>query len=129
VTSESPTLDLGSPTVVAGGIVSGSLRGFVPGETAAVDFAGTPLFSGIVDQFGRASFSATILPGTSPGLAMVTATGATSGRVATRGLTVTAPAALAETGADIVPAGLPGALLLAAGAITIVARRRYARVR
>lgn len=126
VTAESPGIDLGVPELVPGGTLTADLIGFVPGETVAVDLDGTPIFTGTADEFGRASFSVTIAAGTPLGASTVTANGATSQRVATQGLTIVAPAALAETGVDIVPMGLLGALLLAAGTLVTLARRHYA---
>ncbi|MBB5633909.1 hypothetical protein BKA04_002132 [Cryobacterium mesophilum] len=127
VTAESPEIVFASPTVAAGGTLTATVSGFVPGEIVEANLDGTPIFTGAVDEFGHASFSATIAPGSPAGAATVTATGAMSDRVATQGLMITAVAALAETGVDFVPLGLPGALLLAAGAVAMFARRRYAR--
>ena len=128
------TLTVQSSRLTAGGTVTVSGTGFASDERVEFTLLSTPRHLGGVSAGDAGSFTAatlTIPADVAPGDHTLRAVGATSGKIATIAVTVSAagvaadaPTPLAGTGVDVLwPAGL-AALLLAGGAVLVLSRRR-----
>jgi len=148
-----------SGTITAGGSVQFSGTGFTPGETINITVTQTATAQGAAAPGGGSvtmavpgvlplapltlstvanasgAFSVTITLN-SPGTYVLTAVGATSGHTVTATVVVTAPAALANTGAGLASTGVDSSLILwglvgagalAAGTASVVVVRRRAK--
>jgi hypothetical protein len=120
----------------AGGTITFSGSGFLPGETITITLDnGTTFPSVVANAAGAFSTTITLSAGLS-GTHTLTATGTTSGRTSSTTIQVAAASAnagvtpststggLAFTGAAVVGIGALGALLLVGGAAMVLAGRR-----
>lgn len=121
-TPAGPTITLGSATVTAGGLLTGSAAGFEPGEDVVGTLFSTPRVLGTVvaDDDGRVDFSFRVPADIEPGVHRLELVGQTSGRtvaIDVEVLGVTAPGTLPATGTgtgELVVAAM-GLLILGAG--------------
>jgi hypothetical protein len=135
-----PTTSVSNQSPTAGGTITFSGSGFLPGETIAITLDnGTTFPSVVANASGAFSTTITLSAGLS-GTHTLTATGTTSGRTSSTTIQVAAASAnagvvpntgvtpssggLAFTGAAVVGIGALGALLLVGGAAMVLASRR-----
>jgi hypothetical protein len=129
-----PTTSVSDQTPAAGGTITFSGSGFLPGETITITLDnGTTFPSVVANAAGAFSTTITLSAGLS-GTHTLTATGTTSGRTSSTTIQVAAASAnagvapstggLAFTGAAVVGIGALGALLLVGGAAMVLAGRR-----
>jgi len=125
-----PTVSVSDQTPAAGSSVTFCGQGFLPGETVTVMLDNDTEYPSVVaDSSG--SFCTTVVLGVSlTGTHTLTATGTTSGRMASvqiviAGVSASAgPGQLAFTGAAVIGIGALGGLLLIGGAMMVVAVKR-----
>jgi hypothetical protein len=129
-----PTAALSASTVPAGGTITVTGAGFLPGEQVQVILHSTPVVLATVtaDTDGSVSTPVTIPADIEPGPHTIELMGVTSGRSVEVAVTIEGvedPAALPATGRTAVPeAGVGAGLVALGGVLVLVARRRSRRL-
>jgi hypothetical protein len=130
-----PTVAVSSQTVTAGGSITFSGSGFLPGETVRITVSDPITLKSVVADSSGSFSTVIVLPAGLTGAQTLTATGLTSGRTASITIQVlaasanpfptsTATGGLAFTGAAVGAIGALGGLLLIGGGLMMLASRR-----